>query len=157
MAFSEGRLVLLSSRGGYYSLYVLDAEDGTALWRKKFPWETDHHGKHLSRPLIVGGEIFVRPLALDLETGEVRRDAFPKGHQCGTYVASSEALFLRAGDLCVWDRASGDSSRWSRLRPDCWISTIPACGMLLSPEGGGGCSCGKWIEASMAFRPRARR
>ena len=39
------------------------------------------------------------------------------------------------------------------LRPGCWLSTIPANGMLLSPEGGGGCSCGKWMEASIGFMP----
>ena len=75
----------------------------------------------------------------------------------GTYVASTGALFLRAGELCVWDRAEGGATRWARLRPDCWISTVPACGMLLSPEGGGGCSCGSWMEASMGFRPRGAR
>jgi hypothetical protein len=25
--------------------------------------------------------------------------------------------------------------------------------MILSPEGGGGCSCGSWLEASLAFAP----
>ena len=68
--------------------------------------------------------------------------------------AERGAYFLRAGDMAVWDRETGAATRWSRLRPDCWISTIPASGMLLSPEGGGGCSCGSWIQASMGFTPR---
>ncbi|MFT4559734.1 MAG: hypothetical protein ACI92S_005127, partial [Planctomycetaceae bacterium] len=30
-------------------------------------------------------------------------------------------------------------------------------GMLLAPEGGGGCSCGSWMETSIGFMPTARR
>jgi hypothetical protein len=126
---------------------------GKPIWRGKFDWEVDHHGKHLSRPAIVGGKVYLRPLTLDLETGEVLSQKFPDGHQCGTYTASRDALFLRAGELAVWDRESGEATRWDRARPDCWISTIPALGMLLSPEGGGGCSCGGWIETSIGFAP----
>jgi len=154
LAHSEGRLVMVSSDAGNFAVYTLDGESGEALWHKKFAWEADHHGKHLSRPLIVGGEIFIRPLVLTLATGDELAKPFPEGHQCGTYTASSSALFLRAGELCVWDREAGGATRWNRLRPDCWISTIPASGMLLAPEGGGGCSCGSWIEASMGFLPR---
>jgi hypothetical protein len=29
--------------------------------------------------------------------------------------------------------------------------------MLLSPEGGGGCSCGGWLETSIGFMPAAHR
>ena len=59
-----------------------------------------------------------------------------------------------AGTVTVWDQQDGKSSTWNRLRPDCWLSTIPASGMLLSPEGGGGCSCGTWMETSVGFIPR---
>lgn len=161
MLYGEGRLVLSSSQqgasgtpgGGSFALYTFDAATGESLWRKKLAWETDHHGKHLSRPAIVEGEVIVRPAVLDLASGDPIDRPFPAGHQCGTYVATKSALFLRAGELCVWDREEGGGTRWTRVRPDCWISTIPACGMLLSPEGGGGCSCGSWLEASMGFSP----
>ena len=56
----------------------------------------------------------------------------------------------------MWNAESNDLSKWERLRPDCWISTIPADGMILSPEGGGGCSCGSWLETSIAFAPKSR-
>jgi hypothetical protein len=55
----------------------------------------------------------------------------------------------------MWNRKSGKLSGWSLLRPNCWISTIPANGMILSLEGGGGCSCGGWIETSFGFMPHA--
>lgn len=152
LVHAEGQLVLTTSKSGQFAVYAFDAGDGSSAWRTRFAWEVDHHGKHLSRPLVVEGELYLRPLVLDLASGETLVQAFPGGHQCGSYVASKEALFLRAGELAVWDRGA-DASRWTRVRPDCWISSIPAEGMLLSPEGGGGCSCGSWIETSMGFLP----
>jgi outer membrane protein assembly factor BamB len=157
VASGEGKLVLATSNAGSFGLYVFDAAKGEMLWRGKYDWEVDHHGKHLSRPAIVEGRIYLRPLTLDLATGAVLSQKFPLGHQCGTYTASQNALFLRAGELAVWNRETGESTRWNRVRPDCWISTIPALGMLLSPEGGGGCSCGGWIETSMGFAPRVEQ
>ena len=157
LAQSDGKLVMVSSAGGEFAVYAFDADNGASLWRRKFTWEVDHHGKSLSRPLIVNGKVYLRPAVMDLETGEPQAQPFPEGHQCGTYVASKNALFLRAGELAVWDVLEGRSTRWKRLRPDCWISTIPAEGMLLSPEGGGGCSCGTWIQTSIGFMPKDER
>ena len=164
LAAAEGTIVMVSSglytapgaeaAVGQYAVYAFDLEDGESTWRKKIGWEADHHGKHLSRPAIAEGQLILRPVTFELATGRELSDRFPVGHQCGSYACSSEAVFLRAGDMTVWDRESGDATRWARLRPDCWISTIPAGGMLLSPEGGGGCSCGSWIQASMGFVPR---
>ena len=156
-ARGETHLVMESSGKGSFSLYVFDAETGKSEWRKKFAWEADHHGKHLARPAIVRGRLLVRPMTFQLETGEVLASAFPEGHQCGSYACSDNAVFLRAGDMTMWDVEGGSDSRFTRLRPDCWVSTIPALGMLLSPEGGGGCSCGSWIETSIGFLPTAAR
>ncbi len=152
---AENKYLLQSSQSGNFAMYALDCDSGKMIWRGKYDWEADHHGKHLSRPAVVGGKVYMRPLTLDLENGNVLAKQFPVGHQCGTYTASKNALFLRAGSLTMWDGKSSAASRLSRVRPDCWISTIPAEGMLLSPEGGGGCSCGGWIETSMGFAPRA--
>ncbi|MCH2161779.1 MAG: PQQ-like beta-propeller repeat protein, partial [Phycisphaerales bacterium] len=154
MVAAEGRLVLQTSNTGVFAVYVFNAETGEMEWRSNYKWETDHHGKHLSRPLVVEGRMYLRPLTIDLATGEVLASTFPEGHQCGTYTASRDALFLRAGEMAMWDRDSGSATRLSRVRPDCWISSIPAEGMLLSPEGGGGCSCGSWMETSMGLLPR---
>ncbi|MEM8732822.1 MAG: PQQ-binding-like beta-propeller repeat protein [Planctomycetota bacterium] len=150
---ADGQYLMQSSHGGEFALYSMRASDGKMHWRGKYAWEVDHHGKHLSRPAIMGNKLFLRPFTIDLSSGNVLAKQFPTGHQCGTYTASKNALFLRAGSLAMWDGKSTAATRWNRLRPDCWISTIPAEGMLLSPEGGGGCSCGGWIETSMAFAP----
>jgi len=151
---TRDQYLLETSAGGEFALYSLALDSGEMQWRGKYGWESDNHGKHLSRPAIVGDKIYLRPLTLDRTSGKVLSKTFPVGHQCGTYTCTSNAIFLRAGNLSMWDGNSIDATRWERLRPDCWISTIPAEGMLLSPEGGGGCSCGGWIETSVGFGTR---
>jgi hypothetical protein len=113
------------------------------------------HGSHLSRPAIVGQRLFVRPAVFDLTIGAKLPEVIPVGG-CGTYACSDHALFFRAGSAknsAMWTMDNGRYTMWDRLRPDCWLSTIPAGGMLLSPEGGGGCSCGSWMETSLGFLP----
>ena len=154
LACAEGRLVLVSSDTSYH-VYALDAADGTSLWEAGFDWIRDNHGGHMSRPAIVGGKVFVRPRVMDLATGEVLpgtwADAFGG---CGTYAFTSRAAVYRDSNVTMWDFDADRTTSWHRLRPGCWLSAIPACGMILSPEAGGGCTCGRWMETSIAFRPR---
>lgn len=160
LAAAEGRLITVSSGGGQFETTVYDVANvdparptpAKQLWRDRFGWPSDNHGMHMSRPAVVGGRLFVRPLAFDLASGK-RLEAQLPGGGCGTYACTQEMVVFRQGNITVWDQASGQASSWHRLRPDCWLSTIPAAGMLLSPEGGGGCSCGGWLEASVGFRP----
>lgn len=154
LAAAGDRLVLVSSEIRYH-VHAFDAATGEPLWSQQFDWPSDHHGGHMSRPAIVGGKVFVRPRVLDLATGGLLAERMPGGG-CGSYAATDSSLVFRAGNLTIWDAAAGTTSNWPRLRPDCWISTIPAGGLLLSPEGGGGCSCGSWLETSIAFMPDQR-
>jgi len=156
MTISDEKLIVNASSAGKFSVHCCDATaSGKVLWNSEFKWEANHHGKHLARPAVVGGKVFVRPVVLDLETGEKLTNlSFPSGHTCASYTLCKNAMFLRAGDLTMWSPDSGEVSRWPRIRTDCWISLIPAGGMLLVPEGGGGCSCGKWMESSLGFGVR---
>jgi outer membrane protein assembly factor BamB len=153
LAYGEGKLALVSSGDKNYHVYAFDQANGQSLWQSSFPWPNDNHGRHMSRPAIVNQTLYVRPKAFDLATGAVRPETVPDGG-CGTYAASSKALFFRNGNVTVWDVQTAKATSWERLRPDCWLSTVPAEGLLLSPEAGGGCSCGSWMETSIAFAPR---
>ncbi len=156
MASSRGRLVIVSSNDRKYYVYSFAAKDGQLQWEKSVGWPggKGDHGKAISRPAIVGNEIYVKPRVLSLKDGTPLDITIPAG-KCGTYACSQNALFFRTNTVTMWDRHQGRVSRWTRLRPDCWLSTIPAAGMLLSPEGGGGCSCGSWMETSIGFMPLA--
>ena len=153
VAATSETIVVTTSSNGQFDVATMKTSGGDKVWSKTLKWEVDHHGKHLSRPAIMGDTVVMRPYVIDIHTGELIDRPFPKGHQCGTYTCTDRALFLRAGDLTMWNLDGNASTKLNRVRPDCWISTIPALGMLLSPEGGGGCSCGSWLETSMGFLP----
>jgi outer membrane protein assembly factor BamB len=153
LAHGGGKLVLVSSGSASYNTYSFNEGDGEIVWTRKIPWPQDHHGGHMARPAIAGGTVYVRPGALSLANGKPLKIQMPGGG-CGTYAASENALFFRSGNVTMWDRQKGKTTSWNRLRPDCWLSTIPAAGLLLSPEGGGGCSCGSWMETSIVFAPK---
>jgi len=158
LAYANQRLVIVSSGGGAFHVYAYAAADGKPLWNNRFGWPggKHDHGKAMSRPAIVGNTLYVRPRAFDLATGKVLPRSLPGGG-CGTYACSTHAVFFRAGTVQMWDRETAKATTWSRLRPGCWLSTIPAAGMLLSPEAGGGCSCGSWMETSVGFIPKGEQ
>lgn len=156
MAHSKNRLVIVSSTGGKYHVYGFSDKDGEPAWNQSFGWPEGKgdHGKAMSRPAIVGDRVLVRPMVFSLADGTPQSERMPGGG-CGTYGCTTDAVFFRSGTVTMWSPETGGSSTWKRLRPDCWLSTIPAAGMLLSPEGGGGCSCGTWLETSVGFMPSA--
>ncbi|MHC4875136.1 MAG: outer membrane protein assembly factor BamB family protein [Planctomycetota bacterium] len=159
LSHSDGKLVTVAStEKKTFHIDAFSDQDGSHLWKQSTSWfeNKGDHGKALSRPAIVGDRIFLRPNVLSLADGKLLDIKMPGGG-CGTYACTTDALFFRAGNVTVWDSKAGKASAWSRLRPDCWLSTIPAGGMLLSPEGGGGCSCGGWLETSIGFIPAAHR
>ncbi|APZ92406.1 PQQ-binding-like beta-propeller repeat protein [Fuerstiella marisgermanici] len=156
LAHAADQLTLVSSADKAHQVTSYSDKDGREQWTQSTSWleGKGDHGKAMSRPAIVGDRVFVRPGVLSLKDGSVLPQKFPSGHGCGTYACSSEAVFFRADTVTMWDPETSTQSDWARLRPDCWLSTIPANGMLLSPEGGGGCSCGSWMETSLGFMPK---
>ncbi len=157
MACSEEAIVIVTSADKKFYIYAFDPSDGSPRWTNEDGWADGKgdHGKAMSRPAIVGSELYVRPWAFDLATGK-KLDIQMQGGACGTYAATTNGIIYRSGNVTLWDRKTGSSSNWSRLRPGCWLSTIPAGGMVLSPEAGGGCSCGSWLETSVGFKPAAK-
>lgn len=157
MAAGSGKLVIVSSYEGNYKIYVYGSAKGNFLWEKDQKWFHGDHGGHFSRPAIVKNRLIVKPLVYDLNTGNQEDINVPKsGHGCATYALTEQSIFYRGGSVTQFNFDTREFSRWERLRPDCWLSTIPAQGMVLSPEAGGGCSCGNWLETSMVMAPISR-
>lgn len=156
LAHSQGRLILVSSSDQSYRVESFDDRNGKSQWTQSTEWPggKGDHGKAMMRPAIVGNRIYLRPHVLSLRDGSVLDEKMPDGHGCGTYSCTSQSVIYRARTVTMWTPETNQKSTWPRLRPDCWLSTIPADGMLLSPEGGGGCSCGSWMETSIGFMPR---
>ncbi len=166
MSSSQNKVVLCMSNNWKYYVYAYDLNSGNLLWtNSEIGWmQYSHHGKHMARPAIVDNKVYIRPGILDLETGELVLNTNVMYGGCGTYSCTAHGLFYRGnrgtdgGNINMYDLANDTkSTSWSRIRPDCWLSMIPACGLLLAPEGGGGCDCAEgWIESTVAFRPVSR-
>lgn len=149
-------LVMVASEAskGEFAVTCLSPNDGNKRWNKSIKWEANHHGKHISRPAIENDLLYIRPEVISMADGSTIKRGFPGGHGCSSYTLSKNGLFSRLGETTWWDVRNDKVNRFSRVRTDCWISAIPAQGMLLSAEGGGGCSCGSWLETSIGFLPR---
>ena len=155
LACGGGRVVVVASARFRYHIYTYSAKDGTPGWQTDYGAPGTNHGQHMQRPLIVDKVVYQKPRGFDLETGKLITGQMAHV-SCGTYAASSGALIFRGrGMISMWDPKTGQESRWKYLRPSCWLSMIPSGGMLLAPEGGGGCRCGGWLETSAGFLPVA--
>ncbi len=149
------RGILISASNSKYHLYLFDAETGALKWQRSNPWPDADHSGHMLHPVVMHDAIYIQPNGYALETGEIITTGVGARRGCHTYVGVGENLLYRGpeGQLAFWDRKSEAISYWDRLRPSCWLSVVPSGGMLLVPEGGGGCSCGGWMETSVVFAP----
>ncbi len=157
LAYANEKLVLSSASGGKgggnHFIYAFNAASGKEVWKAQMRWPGYGHGVHLGRPVIVQDTLYIAPGAFDLKTGKRLPIKAPKG-ACGTESASRHALFFRYSTIGIWDRKTQKSTAVPTVRPDCWLTAVPAEGLLLAPEGGGGCVCSFWLETSIALAPR---
>ncbi len=154
---AEDRIYITSSAAGKYHLYAFRAADGGSLWQASHIWPSDNHGGHVQHPVLVRGTLYLEPCSYEAATGRLVAGNIARHEGCATYAATLNALVYRGESrrISMWDIEHGKATSWFNLRPSCWLSTVPANGMILSPEGGGGCSCGNWLETSVGFAPIA--
>ncbi|MGB7344375.1 MAG: PQQ-binding-like beta-propeller repeat protein [Pirellulaceae bacterium] len=154
---ADGSQYILETSGDnqfYFSAF--DSATGNSRWTRSARWPEDHHGAHMQHAVLMNGKILIQPHVIDAETGEIERsDTLGKRRGCATPVGAGNFVIYRGGTgpLSLWSLKDDQPTEFARLRPSCWLSTIPAQGMLFSPEGGGGCSCGGWMETSIGFAP----
>ena len=152
---SKGVIVVTSNT--QYHLYSFHPDSGELQWKTQNAWPDDHHSGHFQHPVVVNDKIYLQPHGYALDTGEVFTSKVGERSGCHTYVGARDCLVYRGRDrqIAVWDQKEETVTSWTRLRPSCWLSIVPSNGMLLVPEGGGGCSCGGWMETSLVFTPKA--
>ncbi len=145
--------LFISSSGSKYNLYVFDAGQGKQLWQKSHEWTGKDHSGHMQHPVIFEGKVYYEPYVYDIDSSEVICKDMGRHEGCATYAAAEGVLIYRGKDrrISMWDTVEKKVTSWEGLRPSCWLSTIPAGSMVLSPEGGGGCSCNGWINTSVGF------
>ncbi|MGI9471095.1 MAG: PQQ-binding-like beta-propeller repeat protein [Rubripirellula sp.] len=153
----DQQFVLQTSFGGQFHFVSYRREDGEMQWQRDVKWPSDNHGAHMQHAVLMDGKLFVQPHILDAASGKVlQTGTLGKRRGCATPIGSGGSILYRGGTgpLSLWSLENEKPTEFARLRPSCWLSTIPAQGMLFSPEAGGGCSCGGWMECSIGFAPR---
>jgi outer membrane protein assembly factor BamB len=152
----DQQFLLETSSGEHFHFVSLDRDSGQQNWSQSVKWPSDNHGAHMQHAVLMNDKLYVQPHIIDAVDGRVlRSDTLGKRRGCATPIGAGNSIIYRGGTgpLSLWSLAEDRPSEFTRLRPSCWLSTIPAQGMLFSPEAGGGCSCGGWMECSIGFAP----
>ncbi|NQV35400.1 MAG: PQQ-binding-like beta-propeller repeat protein [Phycisphaeraceae bacterium] len=155
MSYGKGKIVVASSTDNRYHLYAYEAATGKPTWHQAHKWPSNNHSGHMQHHVIAGNAVYLEPCGYDLSDGKLLTDKMGRHEGCATYAAADELFVYRGTARCIalWDSKTNEISNWTNLRPSCWLSVMFANGMLLAPEGGGGCSCGRWFETSLGFIP----
>jgi outer membrane protein assembly factor BamB len=151
-------------------LSAFSAVDGKLLWDEDNPGglTRSRRGGPVRKVFIVGDTLYT-PKAIDLKTGKPKlicRDPLtgePSQFQlsgqnfCGTVAAGNHILAYRSTGLGFKSLTENSPCYWlSEKRTSCWISLLPAGGILLAPEGASTCVCSFNYKTSLALIPVER-
>jgi hypothetical protein len=170
--------MLLVTRTGHidqklsYQLEGRNALTGEIQWQHTVPsrhrvYAPLTYGKNgqQSHPSIVNGKVFLLShitealITLDLQTGEVERDEalfnfWIHSKTCAVPTASATGLYFRRDSCYMFDLPSRQAADLTSVtRPGCWMSIIPAGGLVLMPEASAGCTCGFALQTSVVLGP----
>jgi outer membrane protein assembly factor BamB len=159
-----------SSIDGDEGVGVFDSTSGKMLWSKEKLSHVSETGRGgtMRHTFIVGDTLFL-PWAFDLRTGEEKlleehpitgrpeRFHVPGKNFCGTFSAAKDLLIYRSASIGFAEINRDSGSYWlPESRPSCWISVIPAGGVVLAPEGYSTCICPYNFKTSLAMIPVER-
>jgi outer membrane protein assembly factor BamB len=137
---------------------AFSAIDGQQLWTRE---------EQTSPPVIVSGVVYL-PRAFDLRSGEPVLRPDPLTGQlapfsanvaggCAQLAGCENTLMKRSGSMGFFDlRQRSGVYHFPNMRASCWINMIPACGLVLVPEGSSSCPCAYNYKTSVAMMPANR-
>lgn len=177
LSYSDG--ILLSTRTGHidgrlgYRLEAMDAATGRTKWKQTIPsrhriYAPLTYGKNgqQSHPSITDGRIYLLShitdalISIDLHTGEMTQNPelfnfWIHSKTCAVPTASATGLYFRRNSCYMYDLPSERLVDLTGVtRPSCWMSIIPAGGLVLMPEASSGCTCGFALQTSVVLVPR---
>lgn len=159
---NNGYLIMLSvgGPGANHFLYNQLDSSGNVEWATSTPWDFNHHGAHISHPVVFEDKIYTYPYGININNGKQLKNRMPKRRSCPTPVGFKNGLLYRAyapgvsDSLSIYSFGENKNTGWNRLRSSCWLNYLPAQGMIIMSEGGGGCACGGWMETSISLIPK---
>lgn len=128
---------------------------GNLLWQESHKEDKGHHSGHLQHPVVIGNTFFSDQRSMNLKTGEILSKDLPERRGCGTMSAAQNSVFFRHHFHGMWDLKTDKRTQFEGIRSGCWLSLIPAGGLLLAPETSAGCSCTHSIQTTVAYIPTA--
>jgi len=134
---------------------IIGAIGGRLLWSESHKEDKGHHSGHLQHPVVIGDTYYSDQRSFKLTSGELVRKDLPERRGCGVMSAGRHAIFFRHHFHGMWDLESDKRTQFEGIRSGCWLSMIPAGGMLLAPETSAGCSCTHAIQTSIGYLPKA--
>ncbi len=76
---------------------------------------------------------------------------------CGQMAGCENALMKRSGSMGFFDLTDRSGVyHFPNIRASCWVNMIPACGLVLVPEGSSSCPCAYNYKTSVAMVPDSR-
>ncbi len=139
-------------------LTAFSANGGKVLWTRKTA---------VLDPLIIGDVVYL-PNACELRTGKpiMSRDPLTRAPMpsiphvtggCGRHAGCPNLLMKRSGSMGFADLRQGSGTyHYPNMRASCWMNMVPACGLVLAPEGSSSCPCAYNYKTSIALKPADR-
>ena len=144
----------------FYYLRAYHANDGSYAWSRDINSGISSgnagHGEQDKHPMIIDNTVQLKQGSFDLQTGTSLGFSFGTSN-CADCSASLTHVFSRNGGRpSIYSfNGNGSSSRLcSVMRPGCYISIIPAGGIIMLPAYSAGCTCPYTIQTTIGWLPR---
>ncbi len=146
----------------HYLYRALNAETGEEIWSTVVETETTigtQHNYNVAHPVVTKEAVWhnsqrTSAARIDIETGSLEVFTNRRDKGCSMTSGSNRAMFYRSLGIATFDfSAKKQEIVSSSNRPSCWLSILPAGGLLLMPEGSIGCNCAFPLQTSIALMP----
>lgn len=146
-----------------YVFQCIDAATGATQWEAGYTGDRNIGGQHnynVTHPVVMDDIVYSIPTdsylaEIDMQTGTVtEKKTIHRGKGCSMPTASEYSMFFRSLAVGGYDFESGQPFYISQVsRPSCWMSILPAGGVVQMPEYSIGCNCAFPLQTSIVMAP----
>ena len=153
-----------------YGILKIDARTSKDVWNVelKAGSHTYAHNMNNQHPVFLKDSIYLGFGEGGRHVGIAEVDIVSGAHEashraqvekgCTLLTASAHNVFYRTGVIGTMDTRTGKTAHASSsTRPSCWISTLPAGGLVMMPESSLGCECTLPLRTSVVVAPKTRK
>jgi hypothetical protein len=149
-----------SNSGGkvVYTWVAYNSSNGSVKWTKTVTTSLvagGNHGEQDKHSMIIGSNVYHKHGSYNLQTGSSISYTWATSN-CADYSSSQNHIYTRNGGLVyAYGLGFSNFTVCSEMRPGCYISIIPAGGMVVLPPYSTGCWCGPLtLQTTVAWQPQ---